>query len=69
MITLSFGGKMVSLDDAVLARMEKAGKRFEILVDPDLVEKWKLDSSSVELDDLLAMDEVFHDARGGKSPR
>lgn len=66
MITLSFGGKMVSLDDAVLARMEKAGKRFEILVDPDLVEKWKLDPSSVELDDLLAMDEVFHDARGGE---
>ena len=57
---------MVSLDDAVLARMEKSGKRFEILADPDLVEKWKSDNSSVELDDLLAMDEVFHDARGGE---
>ena len=57
---------MVSLDDAVLARLEKSGKRFEILADPDLVEKWKSDNSSVELDDLLAMDEVFHDARGGE---
>ena len=57
---------MVSLDDAVLARLEKSGKRFEVLADPDLVEKWKSDNSSVELDDLLAMDEVFHDARGGE---
>ena len=32
-----------------------------------MVEKWKSDNSSVELDDLLAMDEVFHDARGGES--
>ena len=54
---------MVSLDDAVLARLEKSGKRFEVLADPDLVEKWKSDNSSVELDELLAMDEVFHDAR------
>ena len=29
---------MVSLDDAVLARMEKGGKRYEILVDPELVD-------------------------------
>ena len=57
---------MVSLDDAVLARLEKSGKRFEVLADPDLVEKWKSDNGSVELDDLLAMDEVFHDARGGE---
>ena len=32
---------MVSLDDAVLARLEKGGKRYEALVDPDLVEQWK----------------------------
>jgi len=57
---------MVSLDDAVLARLEKFGKRFEILVDPDLVGKWKSDNNSVQIDDLLAMDEVFHDARGGE---
>ena len=28
---------MVSLDNAVLARLEKGGKRYEALVDPDLV--------------------------------
>ena len=29
---------MVSLDNSVLARMEKGGKRYELLVDPDLVD-------------------------------
>ena len=59
---------MVSLDDAVLARFEKGGKRYEVLVDPDLVEQWKEDSSSIQLDDFMAMDEIFHDARAGERP-
>ena len=59
---------MVSLDAAVLARMEKGGKRYELLVDPDLVDEFKSDPDSVELDDLLAIDDVFHDARGGERP-
>ncbi|MEC7272382.1 MAG: ribosome assembly factor SBDS [Candidatus Thermoplasmatota archaeon] len=59
---------MVSLDDAVLARLEKGGKRYEALVDPDLVEQWKEDASTVELDDFMAMDEIFHDARAGERP-
>ena len=42
---------MVSLDDAVVARLEKGGKRYEILVDPELVEQFKSDSNSVDLDD------------------
>ena len=59
---------MVSLDDAVLARLEKGGKRYEALVDPDLVEQWREDSSAIELDDFMAMDEIFHDARAGERP-
>ena len=59
---------MVSLDDAVLARLEKGGKRYEALVNPDLVEQWKEDASTVELDDFMAMDEIFHDARAGERP-
>ncbi len=59
---------MVSLDKAVLARMEKGGKRYELLVDPELVEKFKADPTSVDLNAFLAMDEVFHDARGGERP-
>ncbi len=59
---------MVSLDDAVIARLEKGGKRYEILVDSDLVHQWKEDPESVQLDDLLATDEVWHDAKGGERP-
>ena len=59
---------MVSLDNAVLARLEKGGKRYEALVNPDLVEQWKEDPSNIELDDFMAMDEIFHDARGGERP-
>ena len=59
---------MVSLDAAILARLEKGGKRYEILVDPDLVDQFKREPDSVEIDDLLATDEVFHDAKGGERP-
>ena len=59
---------MVSLDDAVLARLEKGGKRYEALVEPDLVEQWREDASAIELDDFMAMDEIFHDARAGERP-
>ena len=59
---------MGSLDNAVLARLEKGGKRYEALVDPDLVEEWRDDSSSIDLDEFMAMDEIFHDARAGERP-
>lgn len=59
---------MVNLDSAVVARLEKGGKRYEILVDPELVDSFKADPTSVSLDDLLATDEIWHDARGGERP-
>ena len=59
---------MVSLDNAVLARYEYGGKRYEILVDPELVDKFQSDPDSVNMDDFLATDEVWHDARGGDRP-
>ena len=59
---------MVSLDSAVLARWEYGGKRYEILVDPDLVDAFRQNPSSVNMDDFLATDEVWHDARGGDRP-
>ena len=45
---------MVSLDDAVTARFERGGARYEILVDPELVQLWTDDPGSVQLSDLLA---------------
>ena len=59
---------MVSLDDAVLARLERGGSRYEILVDPVLVEAWKEDPDSVALSDLLAVEEVWSDAKAGDRP-
>lgn len=59
---------MVSLDDAVLARLEKGGSRYEILVDPDLVDTWKKDNNSVPLGDLLATEEIWNDAKSGDRP-
>ena len=59
---------MVSLDDAVLARLEKGGKRYEVLVDSELVDAFQENPESVNIDDLLAIDEVFHDARAGDRP-
>ena len=55
---------MVSLDNAVIARLESHGERFEILIDPDAVEKVR----SGEIKDVLpfmAAEEVFKDAHKG----
>ncbi|MEM1513553.1 MAG: ribosome assembly factor SBDS [Candidatus Thermoplasmatota archaeon] len=54
---------MVSLDEAVIARYEKKGKHFEILVDPDAVEKILEGKKNVL--EVLAVDAVFKDARKG----
>ena len=56
---------MVSLDDAVLARLERGGSRYEILVDPQLVDEWKSNNESGEVSELLAIEEVWSDARAG----
>ena len=59
---------MVSLDDAVTARLERGGSRYEILVAPELVQAWKDDSESVDLNDLLATEEIWSDAKAGDRP-
>ncbi len=43
---------MVSLDDAVIARFEKGGSRYEILVDPDLVAQWKENPENVDFEEM-----------------
>ncbi len=57
---------MVSLDDAVLARYEHSGHRFELLVDPSMVELYRSCPDKVDLDEFLVLDEIFEDARGGE---
>jgi len=59
---------MVSLDDAVVARWEHGGQRYEVLLNPDLVDAFREHPADVAIDDLMAVEDVFHDARQGERP-
>ncbi len=54
---------MVRLEDAVVARLETHGHRFEILIDPHSADRIR--SGEINVDDDLAIDQVFKDARKG----
>ena len=59
---------MVSLDDAVIAKLDKGGEKFEVLVDPQIV--WKIREKedlgeNFDILDHLAIDEVFKDSNKG----
>ncbi|NOY11431.1 MAG: ribosome assembly factor SBDS [Archaeoglobi archaeon] len=55
---------MVSLDKAVIARLRKGGETFEVLVDPYLARDLK-EGKDVNFEDLVAVEEVFYDAKKG----
>jgi ribosome maturation protein SDO1 len=52
---------MVNVDDAVIARLESYGERFEILVDAELAADYK-SGQDIAIEDVLAVEEVFKDA-------
>lgn len=56
---------MVSIDDAVIARLESHGEHFEILVDPDLSAEYKKNPESIKIESVLAVEEIFKDAKKG----
>lgn len=56
---------MVSLEKAVIARLKKGGETFEVLVDPYLARDLK-EGKEVDFEQLLAVEEVFKDARKGE---
>ena len=59
---------MISLDKAVIARLEKFGSRFEVLVDPDaalLISSGKFDGN---IEDVIAAQDVFEDVSRGDRP-
>ncbi|VVB99771.1 Ribosome maturation protein SDO1 [uncultured archaeon] len=56
---------MVRTENAVIARFEKMGEKFEILVDPDLAMDFR-HGKPVDFDDLIAIDSVFKDANKGE---
>jgi ribosome maturation protein SDO1 len=59
---------MISLDEAVTARLESHGERFEVLVDPDAALAIKRGEFEGELEDVIAAEDVFEDASRGDRP-
>ncbi len=59
---------MISLDEAVTARLESHGEQFEVLVDPDAALAIKRGEFEGELEDVIAAEDVFEDAARGDRP-
>ncbi|SDX87772.1 ribosome assembly factor SBDS [Halobellus clavatus] len=59
---------MISLDEAVTARLESHGERFEVLVDPDAALAIKRGEFEGDLEDVIAAEDVFEDASRGDRP-
>jgi ribosome maturation protein SDO1 len=55
---------VVKVEDAVVARWETGGSRFEVLVDPTAVQDVK-DGKPVDIASKLALDQVFRDVKKG----
>ena len=58
---------MVNIDDAIIARLESFGEKFEILVDPDLAADFRNPDNEKEIaiEDILAVEEIFKDSKKG----
>ena len=59
---------MISLEDAVTARLESHGERFEVLIDPDAALAIKRGNFEGDLEDVLAAEDVFENASRGDRP-
>jgi conserved hypothetical protein TIGR00291 len=59
---------MISLDEAVTARLESHGARFEVLVDPDAALAIKREEFDGEIEDVIAAEDVFENASRGDRP-
>lgn len=58
---------MVSVEKAVIARIHKEGKDFEILVDADMALEYRK-GKPYSIDNILAVREIFSDAKKGDRP-
>ncbi|QLG27228.1 ribosome assembly factor SBDS [Halorarum halophilum] len=59
---------MISLDEAVTARLESHGARFEVLIDPDAALAIKRGEFEGDLEDVIAAEDVFENASRGDRP-
>ncbi|MCY0851926.1 MAG: ribosome assembly factor SBDS [Thermoplasma acidophilum] len=55
---------MVKVEDAIVARLESHGYHFEILVDPDAIERIR--KGNIDIENDLAFPEVYKDVRKGE---
>ena len=59
---------MVSLEDAVTARYETGGNRFEILIDPKAAQSYR-EGDEIDWEEAIAADGVWTDsAKGDRAP-
>ncbi|MCK4937563.1 MAG: ribosome assembly factor SBDS [Methanosarcinales archaeon] len=58
---------MVTLDDAVIARLKKGGKQYEVYVDPDGAFSLKR-GDEINIEKILAVEDVFENASRGDRP-
>lgn len=56
---------MVTLEEAVIARLSTHGTNFEVLVDPDLTLALR-SGEDVDIHEVLAADKIFKDSRKGE---
>ena len=60
---------MISLEKAVIAKLTKSGEKFELWVDPEKAMDLRT-GKEIALEDLIASEEIFEDARKGlRAPR
>ncbi|MCX9011729.1 MAG: ribosome assembly factor SBDS [Candidatus Methanoperedens sp.] len=58
---------MVALDESIIARLKTHGKEFEVFVDPDGALAFKR-GDPVKIENILAVEDVFSDAKNGDRP-
>ena len=58
---------MVNVDEAIIARLESYGEKFEILVDADLAADFRNPdyTQDIPIEDILAVEEIFKDSKKG----
>jgi len=56
---------MVTVDEAVIAKFDKDGKHFEVLVDPELAYQLK-EGKTISIQKMLAVNQIFKDAKKGE---
>jgi len=62
------GGGTYRYDEAVTARLESHGERFEVLVDPEAALAMKRGEFEGDLEDVIAAEDVFENASRGDRP-